>query len=121
MVGQKKLLIADDEPALLELVAATLRSEEYELLEAVDGPQALEMVQREHPMLALLDVGMPGMSGLEVCRNIRQSPETSDTAVVILTASNEPEHREAALAAGALAYLTKPFSPLQLLQLVEQV
>jgi CheY-like chemotaxis protein len=115
-----KLLIADDEPSLRLLVAATLASEDYEIIEAGDGAEALALAKSERPRLALLDVQMPIMDGLEVCRRIKGDPELKSTAVVMLTSAAQPSEREAGFAAGANEYLTKPFSPLQLLRVIEQ-
>lgn len=115
-----KLLIADDEPSLRMLVAATLASEDYDILEAANGLDALEMARAEQPRLVLLDVQMPGMDGLEVCRQIKADPALAGTVVVVmLTSLNHPEDEQAGRAAGADTYLTKPFSPLDLLQVVE--
>ena len=115
-----KLLIADDEPSLRLLVAATLASEDYEIIEAGDGAEALALAKAERPNLALLDVQMPIMDGLEVCRQIKSDPDLSATAVVMLTSAAQPSEREAGFAAGANEYLTKPFSPIQLLKVIEQ-
>jgi two-component system, OmpR family, phosphate regulon response regulator PhoB len=115
-----KLLIADDEPSLRLLVAATLASEDYEIIEAGDGAEALKLAKAERPRLALLDVQMPIMNGLEVCRQIKNDPDLSATAVVMLTSAAQPSEREAGFAAGANEYLTKPFSPIQLLRVIEQ-
>ena len=120
-MATKKLLIADDEPALRELVAITLQSEDYEILLAEDGVEALAIAQRERPEIALLDVIMPGLTGLEVCRQIKADPDLSGTTVIMLTASGTADDREQGRTAGAAAYLTKPFSPLQLLELVREV
>ena len=116
----QKLLIADDEPSLRLLVAATLASEDYEIIEAGDGAEAFALAKAEHPRLALLDVQMPIMNGLEVCRRIKTDSELSATKVVMLTSAAQPAEREAGFAAGADEYLTKPFSPLQLLRVIEQ-
>jgi CheY-like chemotaxis protein len=114
-----KLLIADDEPGLRLLVAATLVSEDYAILEAANGLDALAIVRAEQPRLVLLDVQMPGMDGLEACRQIKADPVLAGTVVVMLTSLDQPEDEEAGRAAGADTYLTKPFSPLDLLQVVE--
>ncbi|HZT05683.1 MAG TPA: response regulator [Chloroflexota bacterium] len=116
-----KLLIADDEPSLRLLVAATLASEDYEIIEASDGGEALALARSERPKLALLDVQMPVMDGLEVCRRIKSDEDLRSTAVVMLTSAAQPSEREAGFAAGADEYLTKPFSPLQLLRVIEQL
>ena len=114
-----KLLIADDETSLRLLVAATLASEDYEILEAGNGLEALAIARAEQPRLVLLDVQMPGMDGLEVCRQIKADPALASTVVVMLTSLSRPENEEDGRAAGADTYLTKPFSPLDLLQVVE--
>ena len=117
----RKLLIADDERSLRLLVAATLASEDYEILEAADGLEALKLARSEHPQAVLLDVEMPGMDGVEVCRQIKSDPTLAGTIVVMLTSAAAPSQREAGLAAGAAEYLTKPFSPLELLHIIERV
>jgi CheY-like chemotaxis protein len=116
-----KLLIADDEPAVRALVRVTLEDDDYRILEAGDGVEALEKVRAESPSLVLLDIMMPGMNGLEVCRIIKSDPTTSGTVVVMLTAQAQQRDRDRGLAAGADVYFTKPFSPLALLDLVAKV
>ncbi len=118
---QLKILIADDEASLRLLVAATLEDERFQITEAKDGTSALAMARAEHPDLVLLDVAMPGLDGLEVCRAIKRDPALAGTTVVMLTAKAQEADRRRGLEAGADAYLTKPFSPLELLRLVEQV
>jgi len=115
----KKILIADDEESLRLLVHATLEDEAHQILEAADGVEALEIARREKPDLILLDVIMPRMDGLEVCRRLKRDPATSHIPIVMLTVMGREEDREKGLLAGADHYLRKPFSPLQLLYLVE--
>lgn len=115
-----KILIADDEASLRLLVTATLEDEGYELIETRDGATALDLARRHRPDMALLDVQMPGLDGLAVCRSIKDDPTLHGTFVVLLTSKAQAVDRERGLAAGADAYLTKPFSPLELMQLVEQ-
>ena len=121
----KKILIADDEQPLRLLVRATLEDESgeerYEIIEAADGNEALEMARRERPELILLDIAMPGLTGLEVCKMLKGDPATSDLMIVMLTAKGQQSDRERGLAAGADDYFAKPFSPLELLQLVDRV
>lgn len=121
----KKILIADDEEPLRLLVRATLEDESgerrYEIIEAADGHETLEVARRERPELILLDIQMPGLSGLEVCKMLKEDPATSDLMIVMLTAKGQPSDRERGLAAGANGYFAKPFSPLELLQLVDRV
>jgi CheY-like chemotaxis protein len=121
----KKILIADDEEPLRLLVRATLEDESgegrYEIIEAIDGNEALEIVRKERPELTLLDIQMPGLSGLEVCKILKSDPATSDLMIVMLTAKGQQSDRERGFAAGADDYFAKPFSPLDLLQLVDRV
>ncbi|MEI6043664.1 MAG: response regulator [Chloroflexota bacterium] len=116
-----KILIADDEDALRLLAHETLESEPADILEATDGEEALEMARREHPNLILLDVAMPGLTGFEVCQKLKADPATSDIIIVMLTAHGQGKDREHAERSGADHFMTKPFSPLQLLRLVAQI
>ena len=121
----QKILIVDDEEPLRLLVRATLEDESgegrYEIIEAADGNEALEVARRERPELVLLDIQMPGLSGLEVCKMLKDDPATSDLMIVMLTAKGQQSDRERGFAAGADDYFAKPFSPLELLQLVDRV
>jgi CheY-like chemotaxis protein len=116
-----KLLIADDEPAVRALVHATLEGDGYVILEAADGAEALELSRCEQPSLVLLDIMMPRLDGLEVCRQLKADPHTSGIVVVMLTAQAQERDRDRGLAAGANEYFTKPFSPLALLRMVESL
>jgi CheY-like chemotaxis protein len=113
------VLIADDEPSLRLLVNATIASDEYEVVEAMDGDEAWTLIRRHHPRVVLLDVQMPGRTGLELTRAIREDPELSKTCVILLTSKAQQADVQAGLDAGADRYLTKPFSPLELLRVVE--
>jgi CheY-like chemotaxis protein len=118
----KKILLADDEPALRRLVSATLADEtRFRILQAADGAEALALARLEHPTIVLLDVNMPGLDGYAVCRALKADPATCDIVVFMLTANRQPEDEERGLAAGADGYFTKPFSPLALLERVEEV
>jgi len=116
-----KLLIADDEPSVRSLVHVTLEGDEHTIFEASDGVEALEVARSEHPNLVLLDIMMPKLDGLAVCRAIKSDPATSGTVVIMLTAQAQDRDRDQGLAAGADDYFTKPFSPLALLNMVERV
>ena len=117
----RKILLADDQEELRLLLQATLEDEAYEILEAQTGSEALGLARSELPALVILDWMMPGISGIEVIRALKADPETRSIPVLLLTARNQVEDREQALAAGASAFLSKPFSPLELLRLVERL
>jgi DNA-binding response OmpR family regulator len=122
-VGQpdgRVVLIADDEPGLRLLVGATIRSDAYQVIEAADGDEAWLLIRKHRPAIAILDVQMPGLSGLELTRAIRSDAVLSGMKVILLTANSLQADFAAGLAAGADLYLTKPFSPLELLIAVEQ-
>ncbi|HEV8226738.1 MAG TPA: response regulator [Methylomirabilota bacterium] len=113
------ILIVDDEPAILDLVRFTLEDAEVRVVEASDGVEALALARRVRPDLILLDVHMPRLDGLEACRQIRRDPALARTPIVMLTAAGQEADRARGREAGADEYLTKPFSPLALLALVE--
>jgi DNA-binding response OmpR family regulator len=107
-----KILVVDDDLELSSLIGYALRQAGYMVVEAGDGVTALEMFDRESPALVILDVNLPRLSGLEVCRKIRAA---SRTPVMMLTVKNAEEDQVQALDLGADDYLTKPFSPRTLL------
>jgi len=107
-----KILIVDDDLELLSLISYALRQAGYITVEANDGAAGLEMFEAESPALVILDVNLPRLSGLEVCRKIR---DAGDTPVMMLTVRNAEEDQVQALDLGADDYLTKPFSPRTLL------
>jgi two-component system phosphate regulon response regulator PhoB len=113
------VLIADDEPAIVELVRVTLEDDRVRVVTARDGETALACAAVFRPELIFLDVNMPGLGGLEVCARLRQDTELAGTRIVMLTAAAQEEDVARGLAAGADHYLTKPFSPVRLLSLVE--
>src|SRR5919197_2848080 len=114
------VLIADDDPDGRQLVAVTLDSSTYSILEAEDGDQAWELIVRYRPTVAVLDVGMPGKGGLDLAEAIRTDPTLAGMKVILLTAFSGEQNVEAGMRAGADYYLAKPFSPLQLMTLVDQ-
>jgi len=101
-------------------VSATISSDEYEVVEAMDGDEAWGLIRMHRPSVVLLDVQMPGRTGLELTRAIRDDPQLSGTCVILLTSKAQQADVQAGLDAGADRYLTKPFSPLELLRVVEQ-
>ena len=121
MTHELSILIADDEPNVVELVRATLEDDRISVLEAFDGEGALAVAQALHPDIVLLDVHMPRLDGLEVCRRLRRDPAFAGTTIVMLTAAAQREDIARGLAAGANHYLAKPFSPVALLALLERL
>ena len=115
------VLVCDDEPVLRMLVRAALGDERYTVLEACDGDEALRAPAQRAPRPRAARLMMPGRSGSEVLRELRSDPATAATPVIMLTARAQAADREAMDLAGATHYLTKPFSPLGLAALVEEV
>jgi CheY-like chemotaxis protein len=116
------VLIVDDDQFIRKLVATTLEDvSEFELHEAADGLEAIEVAKRERPTLVFLDVDMPRLNGIEACRQLREDDTTGELTIVMLTAASGDSVESDAEAAGADLFLTKPFSPLELLRLVDQL
>src|SRR6266566_4853693 len=105
------VLICDNEEVLRSLVRATLNHGDYELAEACNGDEALALARELRPDVILLDMMMPGRTGLEVLTELRAEPGFEDTRVVVLTARAQESDRASAVGAGADSFLTKPFSP----------
>ncbi len=117
-----KILIADDEPSLRLLVKATLSvNKSFDLIEAADGNEALTKAQTELPDLILLDVMMPHLSGFEVCERLKNNPDTKNIVVIMLTAKGQQSDRDWAISVGSDYFLTKPFSPIELFNLIEKI
>jgi two-component system, OmpR family, alkaline phosphatase synthesis response regulator PhoP len=115
------ILVADDSHTILTMVSTRLLRAGYEVITATRGDDALRLVEEHQPRLALLDVEMPGLDGVEVTRRIRADEQLAETVIVLLTSLSEPGEVATGLAAGADAYLTKPFSPQDLQAQVEQL
>ncbi len=116
------VLIVDDDQFIRKLVATTLEDVAgFELHEAADGMQALEIARDTHPAIVFLDVDMPRMDGVDACRRLRADPECRAATIVMLTAAESEQVQRMAEDAGADLFLTKPFSPLALLQLVDRL
>ncbi|MGQ9832492.1 MAG: response regulator transcription factor [Candidatus Villigracilaceae bacterium] len=116
-----KILIAEDEPDIRELVAFTLRFGGYEVVTASNGEEAVQLARRENPDLILLDVRMPRMTGYDACREIKADPNLKTTPVVFLSAKGQENEIQAGIEAGAEEYLLKPFAPDQLTQRVKAI
>ena len=118
----RAVLVVDDDQFIRKLVATTLEDvSEFDLHEASDGIEALEVAQGTQPAIVFLDVDMPRMDGIDACRRMRADPQMSRATIVMLTAAHGDQTERLAEEAGADLFLTKPFSPLELLRLVDQL
>jgi DNA-binding response OmpR family regulator len=116
-----KILVVDDDRVIQQLLVVNLELEGYEVDVASDGEQALERVRDGRPELVILDIMMPKLDGWEVCRRIKQDPDVKDTPIIFLSARAQDMDVRRGYATGVDAYLTKPFDPVELLDLVERV
>lgn len=117
-----RILMTDDEPMIRELVRVTLsRESRFEISVASDGAMAVEMVHEHRPELVLLDVRMPGVNGIEACRQIRADASIEQPTIIMLTAMGQDSDVQAGMDAGADEYFIKPFSPIALLERVYEV
>lgn len=117
----KKILVADDERSLRILISGTLEIGDFEVVQVDNGIDAVKAAEQEKPDMAILDVMMPGMTGYEVCKYIKAKEELKNIKVLILTAKGQQSDREAAQDAQADYYISKPFSPAELLSTVESI
>jgi CheY-like chemotaxis protein len=115
------ILICDDEDVLRELVRASLSERPFVVVEAGSGDEALSLARRHRPDLVVMDMMMPGRSGLEVVADLRADPDLAATPVILLTARAQADDRAAAVAAGADRFVAKPFSPQALLAAVDEL
>ena len=119
--SRPRVLVADDDSNLRLLVSATIGPDVYEIIEATRGTEALMLAKAKQPALIILDVGMPDLDGVEVCQRVREDPLLHDIPIIMLTSARDDADRRAGLEAGANRYLTKPFSPAELLDVVDQL
>jgi DNA-binding response OmpR family regulator len=105
------IVVADDDADILDLVSLTLERAGHIVHRARDGEEALELVRRECPDVAVLDVAMPKLDGFELTRRLRRDPDTSEVRIVLLTARVQEADADTGLAVGAHEYIPKPFSP----------
>jgi two-component system phosphate regulon response regulator PhoB len=119
--GNKKILVAEDEQDVLNLVATNLKTAGYQVLKAEDGETALEQARNALPSLIVLDLMLPGISGLEVCKALKQEPATKIIPILMLTAKAEEVDRIVGLELGADDYVTKPFSPRELVLRIRSI
>ena len=117
-----RILVADDEPHIRRILATILEAGGFLVDQAGDGTEAMAHLSRDTPYrMALLDIMMPGLTGLEILEEVRPLPHRSELAVVVLTAKGQDADREAAFRLGACAFVTKPFSPKKLLAQINQI
>lgn len=120
-MGRKNILIIDDEPDLVELITYNLKKEGYIASCAVDGEDALQKIKKEQFDLIILDLMLPGIQGMELCRLLRTNPKTEQIPIIMLTAKGEEIDKIQGLETGADDYMTKPFSPKELIARVNAV
>ncbi len=120
-MGKKAVLVVDDEPYILKSMAFVLKRAHYEVLEATNGEEALEVLKEQKPSLVFLDVMMPKKSGYDVVQEVRSDPDLADTFMVLLTAKGQDSDREEGLSLGADDFMTKPFSPSKILEKAREV
>ena len=113
-MSEPLVVVADDDDDILLLVTTRLRRDGFEVISARNGTEALELVRERRPAVAVLDIGMPGLDGLEVLEQIRADAELGDVRVLLLTAKAQESDVRRGYAAGADAYVRKPFSPADL-------
>ena len=118
-MAKKSILVVEDEESLLKLESILFTSKGYDVTGVRDGKGALEAIARNRPDIVVLDVMLPGPDGFEICRAIKENPETSSIPVVILTAKKSSVDLERGRNAGADAYLTKPFKSVKVLEVIE--
>jgi two-component system chemotaxis response regulator CheY len=118
----RTILVVDDDPLIRRLIATTLEDVSgFDLVEAGDGIEALERAEADQPSIVFLDIDMPRMDGIATCAELRNAPGTSAATIVMLTAATDDRAERRAGEAGADLFLTKPFSPLDLLRLVDRI
>ena len=121
MASAQKILVIEDEPDIRKLVQYNLTQEHFNVVEAEDGEQALSLLQREKPNLVILDLMLPGLSGIELCKILRQRSDTSRLPILMLTAKAGEADRIVGLEMGADDYLAKPFSPREMVARVRAI
>jgi len=120
MARQKRILVVDDNAINREIVAEIL-SDEFEVLMAANGPDALVLAGRYRPCVVLLDIMLPGLDGYEICRKLRGMPGMNDLRIIMVTAKAMPSERSRGFAVGADAYVTKPFDDADLIAAIRSM
>jgi DNA-binding response OmpR family regulator len=120
-MSDRAVLVAEDDEDILVLVTTRLRLDGFNVLEARDGEQALALLRERRPLVAVLDIGLPGLDGLEVLQRIRADEELRGTPVLLLTAKAQETDVRRGFDAGADAYVRKPFSPAKLSAKIDEL
>jgi two-component system alkaline phosphatase synthesis response regulator PhoP len=115
----KKILVCDDARSILETLSYLVKKAGFICITAEDGEAAVEMANREKPDLVFLDVSMPKLNGYEACKAIKENADTKHAYIIILTANGQAKDKEAAFTAGANEYMSKPFSPREIMNKLE--
>ena len=118
-MGSAKIMIVEDSPTSMRIIHDLLDVKDYDLIDAVDGEEALEKAAAENPELIILDVILPKKNGFQVCRQLKTTPETKDIKILMLTSKTQDSDRYWGLKQGADDYMTKPFDEGELLTKVD--
>lgn len=118
---KRKILVVDDEVAIVRVLRDRLETEGFEVLTAYDGLQGVEVARKEQPDLIIMDITMPNMDGLTAAKLLREKPETAHIPIIMLTARGQETDEQAGYQAGAVLYLTKPFSTRQLVREIRKI
>ncbi len=117
----KKMLIVDDSSELRSILLLTFSYGSFEIFQAENGLQAIALAEQEKPEIIILDIMMPDMGGLEVCKKLKAIPALSDSFIIILTSLDSHYDKKEGLAAGADYYMTKPFNPAEILAVISNM
>ena len=115
------ILVVDDEPYILRSISFVLQREGFRVMTAVDGDDALHKIREHRPVLVFLDIMLPRKNGYEVCAEVKEDPELAETHIIMLSAKGQQIDRERGLLGGADEYMTKPFSPREIVEYVRNI
>ena len=120
-MSEKKVMVVDDEPHILRTLTFVMEKEGYDVSSATNGEEAMAGVRRSKPDLIFLDIMMPKKNGYEVCQEIKDDPDLRDIHIIMLTAKGQDADREKGLSVGAEEFMSKPFSPMQVVGRVREL
>ena len=120
-MNEKRILVVDDEPHVVRSLTFVLKKEGYDVSSATDGEEAIAKVRESKPNIMFLDVMMPKKNGYQVCQEIKDDPSLSDIYIIMLTAKGQEADREKGLGLGADEFITKPFSPMKIIERVGEL